>query len=87
MRKRFNLFGDYYLLLSEAKYRTKYREALKILTPRQANASNVINSFCTSKRKFRKFIKRNQTNYLYKLDSLLYQSKEITKKVYNKIIK
>ena len=49
MRKRFNLFGDYYLLLSEAKYRTKYREALKILTPRQANASNVINSFCTSK--------------------------------------
>ena len=81
--KIIDFFKDHSLLLSEAKYKTKYGERLKILTPKkmlqrwpialvQVKAGN--NS-------------ENLLNEIRKTIYLLYQSKEITKKVYNNIVK
>ena len=33
--KIINFFKDYFVLVSEAKYKTKYGKGLKILTPKQ----------------------------------------------------
>ena len=71
------------MFLSVAKYKTKYRDGLKILTPKQmlqrlpialvqVKAGN--NS-------------ENLFNEIKQIVYSLYQSKEITKKVYNNIIK
>ena len=81
--KIIDFFKDYSLLLSEAKYKTKYGERLKMLTPKkmrqrlsialvQVKAGN--NS-------------ENLLNEIRKTVYLLYQSKEIIKKVYNNIVK
>ena len=81
--KVLNFLRDYSLLLSEANYKTKYGERLKILTPKQMlqrlpialtqvkvgnNSEKLLNEI-------RKFVYS------------LYQSKKILKKVYNTIIK
>ena len=76
-------FRDYSLLLSKAKYETKYGEGLKILTPKQilqrlpialvqVKAGNNSESLL---------------NEIRQIVYSLYQSKQITKKVYNNIIK
>ena len=84
IREKFiNLFRDYSFLPSEAKYRTKYGEGLLISTPKQmikrlpiALAQvNVGNNW------------QNLLNEIRQILYSLYQSNEITKKVYNKIIK
>ena len=70
-------------MLSEAKYKTKYGEGLTILTPKQmlqifpiafaqVKAGNNLESLLSEIRQIVYF---------------LYQSEEITKKVYNNIIK
>ena len=70
-------------MLSEAKYKSKYGEGLKILTPKQmlqrlpiplAQVKGGNNS-------------KSLLNEIIQIVCSLYQSKEITKKVYNNIIK
>ena len=70
-------------MLSEAKYKSKYGEGFKILTPKQmfqrlpialAQVKAGNNS-------------ENLLNEIRQIVYSLYQSKEITKKVYNNIIK
>ena len=70
-------------MLSEAKYKTKYGEGLKILSPKQmlqmrSVALAQIKSGNNSKRLL---------NGIKKIVYSLYQSKEITKRVHNNIIK
>ena len=76
-------FRDYSFLLSEAKYKAKYGEELKILTFKQmlqrlpivlAQVKAGHNS-------------ENLLNEIRQIVYSLYQSKEITQKVYNNIIK
>ena len=78
-----NFLRDFSFLLSEAKYKAKYGEGFKILTPKQmlqrlpialaevksGNNSNTL------------------LNEIRKKIYSLYQSKEITKKVYNNTFK
>ena len=82
-KKIFDFFRDYSFLLSDAKYKAKYGEGLKILTPKQLlqrlptalaqiKAGNNLESLL---------------NEIRQIAYYLYQSKEITKKVYNNIIK
>ena len=70
-------------MLSKAKYKTKYGEGLKILSPKQmlqrrSIALAQIKSSNNSKRLL---------NGIKQIVYSLYQSKEITKRVYNNIIK
>ena len=82
-----NFYDDYYLMMSEAKYKVMQDETmgegLRILTPKlmlqrlpialaEVQAGN--NS-------------ENLLNEIRQMIYSLYQSKEITKKVYNRIIK
>ena len=78
-----NFLRDFSFLLSEAKYKAKYGEGFKILTPKQmlqrlpialaeVKSGNNSNTLLNEIRK--KFYS-------------LYQSKEITKKVYNNTFK
>ena len=80
-------YDDYYLMMSEAKYKVMQDETmgegLRILTPKQmlqglpialAEVQAGNNS-------------ENLLNEIRKMIYSLYQSKEITKKVYNRIIK
>ena len=80
--KIIDFFKDYSLLLSEANYKTKYGERLKMLTPKkmrqrlpialvQVKAGN--NS-------------ENLLNEIRKIIYSLYLWKQITKKVYNNMI-
>ena len=82
-----NFYDDYYLMMSEAKYKVMQDEtmgeALRILTPKQmlqglpialAEVQAGNNS-------------ENLLNEIRKIIYSLYQSKEITKKVCNSIIK
>ena len=82
-KKFFDFFRDYSFLLSDGKYKAKYGEGLKILTPKQLlqrlptalaqiKAGNNLESLL---------------NEIRQIAYSLYQSKEITKKVYNNIIK
>ena len=83
MKKVIKLFNDYGKLTSEDKHKAKQRKGLKILTPKQilqrlpialaqVNAGNNSESLL---------------NEIRQIVYSFYQSKEITKKVYNKIIK
>ena len=70
-------------MLSEAKYKEKYGEGLKILTPKQMLqrlpiALAQVKAGNNSK---------NVLNEIRQVVYSLYQSKEITKKVYDNIIK
>ena len=71
------------MFLSVAKYKTKYRDGLKILTPKQMLQRLPIALVQVK-------AGNNSENLLNEIKQIvysLYQSKEITKKVYNNIIK
>ena len=70
-------------MLSEAKYKTKYGEGLKILTPKQMLERLPITLAQVK-------AGNNLENLLSEVRPVVYssnQSKEITRKVYNNIIK
>ena len=82
-KKVIELYNDYVKIMSEAKYKTKYGEGIIILTAKQmlqrlpialAQVKAGNNS-------------ENLLNEIRQIIYYLYQSKEITKKVYNNIIK
>ena len=71
-------FRDYFLLLSEAKYKVKYGRGLKILTPKKrlqrlsiALAQVKANNTC-----------ENLLDKIRQIIYFLYRTKEITKKLY-----
>ena len=75
------MLNDYYKIVSKAKYKAKYGERLKILTPKQifqrlpiapaqAKAGNTSENFL---------------NEIRQIVYFLYRAKEITKEVYNNI--
>ena len=79
----FKLYDDYFSMMSEAKYRETNGTGLKVLTPKQmiqrlpialaqVKAGNNSESLL---------------NEIRQIVYSLYQSKQITKKVYNNIIK
>ena len=77
------LFNDYAKIRSKAKYRTEQRTGLKILTPKQMLQRLPI-AFAQVK------AGNNSESLLNEIRQIvysLYQSKQITKKVYNNIIK
>ena len=77
------LYDDYSLMVSEAKNKTAKGTGLKILTPKQMLQRLLI---ALSQVK----AGNNSENLLNEIRQIvysLYQSKEITKKVYNNIIK
>ena len=76
------MFDDYSRIVYETKYKSKYGEGLKILTPKQmfkrlpivlaqGKASNT---------------SENLLNEVRQIINSLYRAKEITKKVYNNIM-
>ena len=76
------MFDDYSRITSEAKYKTKYGEGLKILTPKQMLqrlpiALAQVKAGNTSE---------NLLNEIRQIIYSLYREKQITKKVYNNII-
>ena len=76
-------YDDYSLIMSEAKTRATKEEGLKILTPKQMLQRLPI-ALAQVK------ACNNSENLLNKIRQILYslyQSKEITKKVYNNLIK
>ena len=76
--KVIKLFDDYSRILSEAKYKTKYGQSLKILTPKQMLQRLPIALAQ---------VKADNTsqNLLNEIRQIIY-SKEITKKVYSNIM-
>ena len=80
--KAVRLFDDYSLMISEAKNKATKGTGLKILTPKQMlqrlpAALSQVKADNNSE---------NLLNEINKIVYSLYQSKEITKKVYNNII-
>ena len=76
------LFDDYSRIISEAKYKTKYGEGLKILTPKQTLqrlpiALAQVKTCNTSE---------HLLNEIRQIIYYLYQAKEIAKKVCNNIM-
>ena len=76
------MFDDYSRIVSEAKYKTKYGEGLKILTPKQMIqrlkiALAQVKAGNTSE---------NLPNEIRQIIYSLYQAKEMTKKVYHNIM-
>ena len=76
------MFHDYSRIVSEAKYKTKYGERLKILTPKQMLqrlpiAVAQVKAGNTSE---------NLLNEIRQIIYSLYRAKEITKKVCNNIM-
>ena len=79
MNHKKNLFDDYSRILSEVKYKSKYGEGLKILTPKQMLqrlpiALALVRAGNTSE---------NLPNEIKQILYSLYQEKEINKKVYS----
>ena len=78
-----NLLNDYAKSISEAIYKTKHGTGLKILTPKQ-----MLQRFPIALAQVK--AGNNSENLLNEIRQIvysLYQSKEITKKVYNNLIK
>ena len=71
------------MLLSEAKYKTKYGVGLKILTPKKMLQRLAIALAQAKAGKNSENLLNETRQFVYSL----YQSKEITKKVWNNIIK
>ena len=76
------MFDDYSRIVSEAKYRRKHGEGLKILTPKKmlqrlSIAPAQVKAGNTSEKLF---------NEIRQIIYSLYRAKEITKKVYNNIM-
>ena len=82
-RKVIDAFRDYSFLLFEAKYKVKYGEGLKILTPEQMLQKLPIALAQVKSDNNSEVLLIEIRQIFYSL----YQSKEITKKVYNNIIK
>ena len=80
--KVIKLFDDYPRIVSEAKYKTKYGEGLKILTPKQM--------FLRLQRELAQVkagnTSENLINKIRQFIYSLYRTKEKTKKVYNNIV-
>ena len=79
MNHKKNLFDDYSRIVSEAKYKSKYGEGLKILTPKQMLqrlpiALAQVRAGNTSE---------NLPNEIRQILYSLYQEKEINEKVYS----
>ena len=79
MNHKKNLFDDYSRIASEAKYKSKYGEGLKILTPKQMLqrlpiALAEVRAGNTSE---------NLRNEIRQILYSLYQEKEVNKKVYS----
>ena len=80
--KVIKLFGDYFSIISEGKYKTKHGESLKILTPKQmpqrlAIALAEVKAGNTSE---------NLLNEITQIIYSFYRAKEKTKKAYNNIM-
>ena len=76
------MFDDYSRIVSETKYKTKYGEGLKILTPKQMLqrlpiALAKVKAGNTSE---------NLLNEIRQIIYSLHREKEVTKKVYNNIM-
>ena len=76
------LFNDYSSVVSEAKYKTKYGEGLKILTPKQM-LQKILIALPQVKAGNASV---NLLNEIKQIIYSLYRAKEITKKVYNNIM-
>ena len=75
-------FNDYSKIVSEAKYKTIYKEGLKILTPTQMlQRLPIVPSQVKAGN-----ICENLLNKIRKIIYSLYRAKEITKKVYSNIM-
>ena len=79
MNHKKNLFDDYSRIVSEVKYKSKYGEGLKILTPKQMLqrlpiALAEVRAGNTSE---------NLRNEIRQILYSLYQEKEVNKKVYS----
>ena len=75
------LFNKYSSIVSEAKYKTKYAEGLKILTPKQMLQ---ILPIALAQVKSSK-ISENLLNEIGHIIYSLYWAKEIAKKIYNNV--
>ena len=80
--KIIDFFRDYSFLLSEAKYKAKYGEGLKILTSKQM-LQRLLIALAQVKAGSNS---ENLLNEIRQIVYFLYKSKEITKIVYNNIL-
>ena len=74
-------FSKYFILLSEAKYITKYGKALKILTPKQ-----IFQKLPIELAQVKAGNTSENVSEIRKIIYALYRAKEITKKVCNNIM-
>ena len=81
--KAIKFYGDYSLMMSEAKYKATKGTGLSILTPKQMLQSLPIALAQVKAGNNSKSLLNEIRQIVYSL----YQSKQITKKVYNNIIK
>ena len=79
MNHKKNLFDDYSRIVSEAKYKSKYGEGLKILTPKQMLKRLPIALAQVRAGNTSESLPNEIRQILYSL----YQEKEINKKVYS----
>ena len=80
-KKVIKLFDDYFLIISKVKYKIKHREGLKILTPKQTLQRLPI--------ALAQVKAGNTSENLLEIRQIiysLYQTNEITQKVYNNIV-
>ena len=77
------MFNDYSKVASEAKYESIFRTGLKILTPKQMHQRLPITLAQVKAGNNSEKLLNEMRQVVYSL----YQSKEITKKVYNNTIK
>ena len=80
-KKVIKLFDDYSLIISKVKYKIKHREGLKILTPKQTLQRLPI--------ALAQVKAGNTSENLLEIRQIiysLYQTNEITQKVYNNIV-
>ena len=80
--KVIKLFNDCSKIVSEAKYKTKYGEGLKILTPKQMLQRLSIALAQVEARN----TSENLLNEIRQIIHSLYRAKEITEKVYDNIM-
>ena len=80
--KAITFYDDYSLIMSEAKYRATKGKGLKILTPKQ-----MLQRLPIALAQVKAGNNSESLNEIRQIVYSLYQSKQITKKVYNNIIK
>ena len=77
------MFDDYSRIVSEAKYKSKYGNVLKILAPKQMLQRLPIIAHAQVKAGI---TSKNLLNEIRQIIYSLYEEKEITKKVYNNVM-